>query len=347
MDNRSTTRVRALAVIALATAVSGGLLLAPASPATAAPAAGVASSVEFTGTSTPGTATSITEQYAATRADHGRGKAAKERFIRESATTDGRYYDADFVDYLKLTPNGAAPVEVVVPRDYHVDAVQVTNTATGGVTAGIRGSEGVGAENALVYPQGPGFAFSSVSSGTYTLNTSRGNLKATWWKLKDTGDTSGTYDWWMYKRKSVATPADPGFWGDFVGNMGMRSYPSTATRSILKGWVDHAPAIGSFTGGCGPDVALNVGGGSITYKSCANYQVDWNANTADAGDFSVNWTNSFWGETGPQEMADIVVVKTAQGKTPYYNDYQYVNFESAVDRHHTGGCGSTNSSANC
>ncbi|MEV0271499.1 hypothetical protein AB0H43_22200 [Hamadaea sp. NPDC050747] len=353
--------------LCLAVAVSAGLALAPAA-AYAGPAAGHApsfSSATFGAAKGNGATTTVAEQYAASRADQGRGKVWKDDFIA-AAARNGQFYDPAFVDYLRFDRADGERVDVVVPRNFKITDVELGagvvvdehGTAHYEVRAASHGVEALGATDALTYPNGPGFdTFSSWSSGSYRLTTSRGKLDAFWYKLKDTGESNGTYDWWAYKRKGVATPSDITGFDDDVKTMGQRSYPTSSTRNILRGWVDWAPGIGSFTGGCGStSVSLSAYGTGISYTPCETYQVDWNSNSADAGDFSVNWTNSNMGSTdGAVEMADVVVVKSTQGSVPVYNDYQYVNF-MADDLVYepwplwpptTAGCGSTNSSATC
>ncbi|WP_214108141.1 hypothetical protein [Acrocarpospora catenulata] len=357
--------IRAKKPSALGLAVVAGSLVVnlPAAPASAddRPPVQPFSVVEFSDQPTPGAVTTLRDQYQRSRFSVTNDMDRRRAFVEQNAR-EGRYYAPESIDVLHLQRTDGETADLVVPKDYKIAKVELgaglkpdpgqDGKDVYAVSAGVHGTE-TGAAS-IAYPNGPGFdTFGSWSSGQYTLTTSHGKMDAYWWKLKDTETYNSTYDWWMYKRKSVATPKDITGPDDIVHDMGMRSYPTTSTRNILRKWEDWAPDLGSHDWGCGNDVALSVWGVGMTFKTCGTYQVDWNGNNADAGDFSVNWQNipsTVWSQPkgGPHQMADMVVVKTAQGSVPVYNDYQYVNFWSPI----TGvlgknGCGSTNSSANC
>lgn len=281
--------------------------------------------------------------------------ALKADFLRDSAARDGRFYDAGSVEHLAFDRAGRK-VDVVVPRDYTIGSVDVTENARAGtVTAAVTGNAG---GEALVYPEGPGFAtFSSWSSGSYRLQlTGMGTMDSYWYKLKDTGERNASYDWWGYRRKAVAVPKDRSGLPDYrVERMGMRSYPNAATRGILRGWTEWGPSQGEIEGDCNSSpFQINLAGGAIgmSFRDCENYRIDRKSADADAGDMSVNWKNGdFWPTGGPQEMGTAVIVRTAQGKVPVYNDYQYVEFiHPSADlpgNDPSWDCATTNASKTC
>jgi hypothetical protein len=297
----------------------------------------------------PAAGAAVSEQYTASRTDRSLGQAARQRFIREAATISGLYYDTDFVDYLRVGGPAGAAAEVVVPRTYRVEAVEVGAGGSAVQSVQLWGGEDVGAGDALAFPSGPGFVFNPVSGSWYQLTTSRGGMRSYWNKYKYDSLFNGN-GWWQYQRKAVATPAEIPGTNDIVTTMGMRSYPRTTTRPILRGWYDYSPAVGvHHYNSCPQTVALGnpIYGRQFSFQACGNYDVARNPGYNDAGDLSVNWWNNPNPARGTVEMGSSAYVFTDPNATPYFNDHQYVNFYSEAYGEITAQCGSTNTHANC
>jgi hypothetical protein len=125
------TRPNVARLIAVAVVAASGVVAVPAGVAMAEPGEGNAqdrSIVTFKRQATPGTSRSIKSEYDSAKRDRERGAALRREFTAKAAA-EGLYYDAGFVDYLKLERNDGArfkTVEMVVPRDYRVDEVELS-----------------------------------------------------------------------------------------------------------------------------------------------------------------------------------------------------------------------------
>jgi len=276
------------------------------------------------------------------------------------------------VNYLKLERTDDAQVkdvEMVVPNDYHVAAVTLSEGKvkddnahlTDSVTAGVAGTTDIDAADVML-PDGPGFAsFTPSGSGQYILETSKGRMLATWAKAKLGDDGSSTYDYWQYMRKGKVVSKDITGPNWVIKEFGIKSYP--ASSNPAHHWVDWEPRIGEHSGDCkGSPVQLEVeyGGAAIatSFQDCDKYT----AYMLDdkPGDFSVNWNPGFFakwwgyafGVTDPREIAFNWLVARKQPGTAAargkftVNDYQYFRMQSQLTGS-TDTCDSTNTGTDC
>lgn len=349
-------------LIAVAMVAAGGVVAVPAGVAMAEPGEGRAqnrSTVTFKRQATPGTSRSIKSEYDSAKRDRERGAALRREFTSKAAA-DGLYYDAGFVDYLKLERNDGArfkTVEMVVPRDYWVDEVEISEgtetdadgTEHGVVEASVKGTMAFD-ESDVVVPDGPGFAsFSPVGSGQYLLKTAVGEMLATWSKSKMTGETNGSYDYWSYQRKARVTTKDLSLSPDYaIRYFGIKSYPFSSTP--LHHWVDWSPATGTRTGDCNStplNLSLSYLGAStsISFIDCDRYNVA--IANSNPGDMSFNWDKGWAGlPKGTREGAFNWIAARTQGGSFFANDFQRVGFYEAFSED-LKECSSTNAGANC
>ncbi|WP_162908356.1 hypothetical protein [Allorhizocola rhizosphaerae] len=295
-------------------------------------------------------ATTLSEQVARSRADRSRGASAKADFLRRAAA-DGKFYETGSVDYLRLERADGVAADVVVPHDYRLDSVdlgfgQMSGEKGNSAVATATGGE-VANPSAPLYPTGPGFeTYAQVSRGSYQIfvyySNRSGKIYFDWSKYKDQDTTHPDYELWAYKRWAVATP--PGSPMDTVQSMGMRSYPTSASQNVLRGWNELQPLPGSYAGNCaGNSIGLNIANIGVSFNACQHWRVDWNDLPWNAGDMSFNWwQNGPFYQAGHHNMAALFSVQTFPGTTPYYKDFYKVKFYYAPTD-----CAATDKSANC
>ncbi|MEH1057063.1 hypothetical protein V6U89_17910 [Micromonospora sp. CPCC 206171] len=353
----------AATAVAMAMAAAVGVIVVPIGGASADPggeSAGERSTVTYTSQPSDGVDHSIATEYQIAETDRTRGAALRQEFLAEAAS-DGLYYDAGYVDYLKLDRDDDATtldtVEMVVPRDYRVEEVQVSEEHQGSVDgeapgvlleASVTGTITFD-DSSVIVPDGPGFnSFTPQGSGQYILRTAAGEMLATWSKSKMTGEKDRKYDYWSYQRKARVTTKNITGPDYGIKYFGIKSFPSTSTP--LHHWVDWSPATGNHKGDCNStplSLSLSYLGASsgVSFLDCDRYSVAI-ANSSP-GDMSFNWDPGLVGKPkGTREGAFNWIAARAQGGKFTANDFQKVAFYHGFTED-TKDCASTNQSANC
>jgi hypothetical protein len=333
--------------------------------------AGPWTSITFGPGGTGPAAAEVAHQYQVSRDDRQRGQQQKIEFLRSSAAS-GTYLDIAALDYLRFERPDGEVAEVVSPRTYEVSSIDFGAGVKPGdgirtVSAAVHGTEHPDNDRGLAYPGGPGFdSYTFVSKGEFSLKTSSGTLNYHWEKDKDVDETNAALDKYFYTRWAVVTPTDISGPNDVVETMGMRSYPTPATESILRGWAGMNPMPGEHDGDCSNSIDVGIGGVGTSFTPCATYTIDTDDHPSRAGDMSFNWKNCTWvrlcDHEGKQSMAAAFGAYTDDGHEPVYLDYVYVNFMTNSRnplwfyptgnpdddiRNHTNGCGATGASADC
>lgn len=324
--------------------------------------------VVFSDKTSTGAATTLPEAYEDGAVPTTESQSAKDDFIDQAADESGLYYDPNALDYLKLEATDDTdvdPAQLVVPKDYHVEEVQLADTTLttengeerAAVGASIEGSSDLEAPD-IALTDGPGFiSFTPSGSGQYILKSSKGEMLATWAKSKVADDRNGTYDYWQYQRKARVAPREITGLNWIVREFGIKSYPDSANP--LHHWVDWAPSATKHTGDCnGSPVQLEVSylgvAASTSFQDCDSY-TGYMRNESP-GDFSVNW-NPPWNKAGVTSSRETAFEwigarrqpsTAAAQKKMKVNDYQYFRMASPwVGILQIKTCQSTNVSLNC
>lgn len=324
--------------------------------------------VVFSDDQSAGAATTLPEAYDDGAVPTAESESAKSDFIDQVAEESGLYYDPNALDYLKLEATQDIDVDsaqLVVPKDYHVEEVQLADTTLttengeerAAVGASVGGSSNLEAPD-IALTDGPGFiSFTPSGSGQYILKSSKGEMLATWAKSKMSDDKSSTYDYWQYQRKARVAPREISGLNWLVREFGIKSYPSSSNP--MHHWVDWAPSATKHTGDCNSSpTTLEVSylgvAASTSFQDCDNY-TGYMRNDKP-GDFSVNW-NPPWNKAGQGASRETAFEWIAARKQPStsaaqkkltVNDYQYFRMVSPwVGVLQIKLCQSTNTALNC
>ena len=338
-------------------AVAGGVLLI-ASPARAAGTIRPWSDTTVFGDAVSGSAmTSVANEYRMARQDRHRGGSVKAELIRRSAA-EGIYYDDAYLDYLKLERKGNVPikaVEVVVPRDYRANRVELTNGVNRDADGKLRWFSSVAMDgeisgSEIAYPDGPGFVYwDPAGSGNYLLKTVAGEQFSTWYKEKMVGESDPNNNYQSYKRKAISRTYDiPNRFDWWIYNSDIKAYPNGYWATKAKAWVDWSPGVGGHVGNCDPNpVTVSVQyaavGTSLSFVDCDHYTVY--LNSGQPGDMSVSWDEKGPG-TYETAFAYIIAIDPGYAILTIY-DYQKIVFWDYWVNHTLLTCAATNNGKNC
>jgi len=177
--------------------------------------------------------------------------------------------------------------------------------------------------------RGPGSVdYGWLGSGElYLYWTDRGSATMFTWKSKDRevwdANSNTNRDLWGYSKKVVVEPRDTSWWsGDnIVQSIYVSAWPTSGSKSRIKGWHDYEPFASS--GSCDTFLDVSIGPIAVPLNDCEGYE-RWiryrNGSDYGYGAMGVTHDQGFWISGGDRQAGLAMAVKVETDQTPYWND---------------------------